>query len=187
VVALGTLGAILVARRHHAVGSMPGARTLLTVAALCWVVFRVPALFTVMVVTVYLIARLVGRLRRTAHQRARANRVGPTTAVAIAIVGLAMGVAVNPTPWLPGERLNRDEGSPLVGYVLSDAGPSLLVMVHEGRAVVRLPADEVLSRELCRVRAGFLVQRLPDRWRTLAPPYGLLVTGGSPPGYPDFP
>lgn len=159
-IAVGTLGVILGARRHHVVRSLRGARALLTLAGLCWIVFLVPALFTAVLFLAYLTARLIGRLRHVGPASPGAARLAPAATAATAILLLGMGVAVNPTPWLPAERMEIDQQPPLVGYVLADTGTSLLVLVDDDRRVVRLPADEVPSRGLCRVRTALLVDRL---------------------------
>ena len=185
--AVGTLGVILGARRHHAVGSLRGARGLLLSCRL--VLDRVLGTRALHRDPVRRVPRGTTH-RPPAPSRSRAARNWPVRS------GISRGNRPppacdghgrQPDAWLPAERIEIDQQPPLVGYVLADTGTSLLVLVDDDRHVVRLPADEVPSRKLCRVRTGLLVDRLPDRWRTLAPPYGLLITAGSTPGYPDCP
>lgn len=68
---------------------------------------------------------------------------------AFSLVGLTASLVVQQNVWLPAERLERQRGEPVVGYVLGEEAAHLIVLRNRDREIVFVPHDSVTARTLC--------------------------------------
>lgn len=69
-----------------------------------------------------------------------------------ALVGIVIAMMLTDftDPWLPPETIETDDGSVIVGYVVTERGDDeLLVLRDDNRVVVPLARSEIESREFC--------------------------------------
>lgn len=95
------------------------------------------------------VAELLAKLSRVAtalRGRAEARRLFVKRVVVVSALSLLGGSAFSNEPWLAREHLTSGSVE-IVGYVLEDEPDGLLVLKHEPRVVVRLPATS--EREYC--------------------------------------
>jgi hypothetical protein len=87
-------------------------------------------------------------------------------------------------PWLPAEMITLTSGQVIVGYVLSDNGSSLTVLMNDSRSVYYYPDGEVAKRQVCTTgQAGQmqpLIVLLPARLGTSPTAECRSVPGYSP-------
>jgi hypothetical protein len=68
--------------------------------------------------------------------------------VALVVLSVFVVASVWPLMWLPAERIDV-RGQPIVGYVLAHEGATTTLLTEENRRILRVPTDEVGTRETC--------------------------------------
>lgn len=136
--------------------------TLALLISLLLVALLAPRAHFVLAVS-YLLLYLVGGLPFMAWDFVRGKKSSSKPAAATAsrsrqaAVWLAFGVAAvlisvltSDRPWLPSERVKVEGTGELVGYVISEESGWITLLRDSDRSVLRLPADRVTHRQLCR-------------------------------------
>ncbi len=79
------------------------------------------------------------------------NALGRGTLPAMVVIGFVFLLGTD--PWLPRENLTVD-GDATVGYVLSADSDEVVYLEFSNKRVLRVPANDVTSREICEWRRG---------------------------------
>lgn len=75
-------------------------------------------------------------------------------------VGKSFYVDLIRQPWLPTEMITLASGQTIVGYILSDNGSSLTVLMNDNRSVYYYPDAEVTKRQVCAIGQAGQMQPL---------------------------
>jgi hypothetical protein len=68
---------------------------------------------------------------------------------AISYVAITVLITLTSQMWLPSGRIETRDDDVLVGYVVSDDGFWTTVLREKNRTIVRIPADSILTRQVC--------------------------------------
>lgn len=77
----------------------------------------------------------------------------------VVFIALLIAFCLRPTPWMPLEQMKFAHRSTTVGYVISDDGPSLVLLRDDPRVIVRVPESQLVSRRPCALHSDRFAPR----------------------------
>jgi hypothetical protein len=99
-----------------------------------------------------IVARILSGRTDAAADRLGEHALGPAL-FAAGMLLFAILFLRGDEPWLPSETIGLKGGEQVVGYVIDENDRWTTVLTERDRGVVRVPTDDVVSREPCRATA----------------------------------